>query len=398
MRRCDEVGALLIFDEVQCGMGRTGHPFAANLYGVTPDMITTAKALGNGFPCAALLMSPHVAAAVKLESLGTTFGGGPMACAVIEAVIDAIEREDLLRAGAARRGVHPQDVHRRARGGPPGCGFPHRACARRVPLKKFSRRCSSARFSRAPAGDPQVLRLLPPYVLDESHVDLLRAALAALPAMKRFVDLADFERDECSICSTLSRRLETQPEPQRARRQRSSAWCSSIRRLRTLASFQAGMARLGGSSFVITPGQGTWQLETRRGVSMSGAAAEHVREGIPVLASYCDALGIRAFADGQNLRARSRRSAFSAMASLVDKPLVNLESAMNHPCQALADWKTLDDIGVPATANSCCRGSIIRGALPLAVPAATVHMAAMRGMEVVVLRPEGFALPHRDHG
>ena len=55
--RCDETGALLIFDEVQCGMGRTGYPFAANLYGVTPDMITTAKALGAGFPCAALLMS-----------------------------------------------------------------------------------------------------------------------------------------------------------------------------------------------------------------------------------------------------------------------------------------------------------------------------------------------------
>ncbi len=60
--RCDQVGALLIFDEVQCGMGRIGEPFAANLYGIQPDMVTTAKALGNGFPCAALLMSPRVAA------------------------------------------------------------------------------------------------------------------------------------------------------------------------------------------------------------------------------------------------------------------------------------------------------------------------------------------------
>ena len=94
--RCDEVGALLIFDEVQCGMGRVGEPFAAKLYGVQPDMITTAKALGAGFPCAALLMSPRVSAAVKLDALGTTFGGGPMACAVIEAVIEAIESEQLL--------------------------------------------------------------------------------------------------------------------------------------------------------------------------------------------------------------------------------------------------------------------------------------------------------------
>src|ERR1700683_4490712 len=95
-RRCDETGALLIFDEVQCGIGRTGHPFAANLYDVMPDMITTAKALGNGFPCAALLMSAPVATALALDSLGTTFGGGPMASAVIEAVIDAIESEELL--------------------------------------------------------------------------------------------------------------------------------------------------------------------------------------------------------------------------------------------------------------------------------------------------------------
>ena len=95
-RRCDEVGALLIFDEVQCGVGRTGYPFAANMYGVMPDMITTAKALGNGFPCAALLANEKVSATLKLDLLGTTFGGGPMACAVMEAVIEAIESENLL--------------------------------------------------------------------------------------------------------------------------------------------------------------------------------------------------------------------------------------------------------------------------------------------------------------
>src|SRR3569833_3036585 len=95
-RRCDEVGAVLIFDEVQCGVGRTGYPFAANMYGVMPDMITTAKALGIGFPCAALLASEKVSATLKLDLLGTTFGGGPMACAVMEAVIEAIESEKLL--------------------------------------------------------------------------------------------------------------------------------------------------------------------------------------------------------------------------------------------------------------------------------------------------------------
>src|SRR6202030_173195 len=81
------------------------------------------------------------------------------------------------------------------------------------------------------------------------------------------------------------------------------------------------------------------------------------------------------------------------VAALTNKPLVNLESAVNHPCQALADWKTLDDLAVPRAARFVLCWAYHPRALPLAVPAAALHMAALRGMEVVVLRPEGFALP-----
>jgi N-acetylornithine carbamoyltransferase len=153
------------------------------------------------------------------------------------------------------------------------------------------------------------------------------------------------------------------------------------------------MARLGGTSFVITPGQGSWQLESRLGAVMNGAAAEHVREALTVLASYCDALGIRAFAEGHDLTHDLAETSFRAMAEVVPKPLINLESAMNHPCQSLADWKTMDDLGVPARAKFVLSWVTHPRALPLAVPAATVQMAAQRGMDVVVLRPEGFALP-----
>ena len=210
--------------------------------------------------------------------------------------------------------------------------------------------------------------------------------------MRRFLDLADFERDEVVALLELARRLERNPEPH-ALAGKILGLIFFNPSLRTLASFQSGMARLGGSSFVITPGQGTWQLETRLGAVMNGAAAEHVREGIPVLASYCDALGIRAFADGKDLRSDLAETVFKTMAELVDKPLVNLESAVNHPCQALADWKTMDDLGVPRGGRFVLSWVYHPRALPLAVPAAAVHMAAMRGMEVVVLRPEGFALP-----
>jgi N-acetylornithine carbamoyltransferase len=210
--------------------------------------------------------------------------------------------------------------------------------------------------------------------------------------MKRFLDLAHFSREEILALLELARRLEEHPEP-RALAGKILGLVFFNPSLRTLASFQVGMQRLGGSSFVITPGQGTWQLETRLGAIMNGAAAEHVREGIPVLASYCDALGIRAFADGKDLRVDLAETQFDAMAQLIDKPLINLESAMNHPCQALADWKTLDDLGVARNAKFVLSWVNHPRALPLAVPAATVQMAAMRGMEVIVLHPAGFALP-----
>ena len=210
--------------------------------------------------------------------------------------------------------------------------------------------------------------------------------------MKRFVDLAELPREEVPALLELAERLQREPEP-RALAGKILGLLFLNPSLRTLASFQAGMARLGGSSFVITPGQGTWQLETRPGVVMDGAAAEHAREGIPVLASYCDALGIRAFADGRDLAADLAETTFNALAALVDKPLINLESAVNHPCQALADWKTMDDLGVPRRGRLVLSWAYHPRPLPLAVPSAVLHMAALRGMEVVVLRPEGFALP-----
>ncbi|HEY4338481.1 MAG TPA: N-acetylornithine carbamoyltransferase [Steroidobacteraceae bacterium] len=210
--------------------------------------------------------------------------------------------------------------------------------------------------------------------------------------MKRFLDLADFAREDIVELLALAQRLQEHPEP-RALTGKILGLLFFNASLRTLASMQAGMARLGGSSFVITPGQGTYQMETKLGAVMNGAAAEHVREGLPVLASYCDVLGIRAFADGKNLEADLSESTFSAMAQLIDKPLINLESAMSHPCQALADWKTMDDVRVPRKGRFVLSWVWHPRALPLAVPATALHMAAMRGMDVTVLRPEGFALP-----
>src|SRR5690349_6317040 len=210
--------------------------------------------------------------------------------------------------------------------------------------------------------------------------------------MNRFLDLADFTREHVKNVLGLAGRLQQTPQPQvLAGKVLGRLFLNPS--LRTLASFQSAMMRLGGTAVVITPGQGTWQMETRAGAIMNGASAEHVREAVPVLASYCDAIGIRMFAEGRNLAADLAETGFRMMADLCDKPLVNMESAMNHPCQALADWYTMDELAVPDRGKFVLSWVNHPRALPLAVPAAAVHMAAMRGMEVVVLRPEGFALP-----
>lgn len=179
--RCDETCTLLVFDEVQCGVGRTGHPFAANLYGVVPDLLTTAKALGAGFPAGALLMAPQVAAHLKVGELGTTFGGGPLACAVIEAVIEAIEQEELLenvRRVSAR-------IRKRCVTGPvsgtQGEGFLI-GLKTRPPAAEVQKALLERDILTGTSSDPHVLRLLPAYTLGAEHVDLLASALSGLPA------------------------------------------------------------------------------------------------------------------------------------------------------------------------------------------------------------------------
>ena len=93
---CDQYKALLIMDEVQTGVGRTGKLYAYMHYGVTPDILTTAKSLGGGFPVGAMLTSTEIAQHLKVGTHGSTYGGNPLACAVAEAVIDTVNQPDVL--------------------------------------------------------------------------------------------------------------------------------------------------------------------------------------------------------------------------------------------------------------------------------------------------------------
>lgn len=211
--------------------------------------------------------------------------------------------------------------------------------------------------------------------------------------MKHFYDLTDLPRELISELLRLSERLRYSPEPH-ALAGRVMGIVQLSPSLRTTVSFEAAMTRLGGGTFLISPERTPHGLNSARGIAMDGSAAEHLSDVLPVLASYADVLGIRLFADLRDLDTDLSDAAYFNMASTVNKPLINLESAARHPCQSLADWKTLDESATPGKRDKLVLSWAYHpNALPLSRPISALHMAAMRGMEIVVLRPNGFALP-----
>src|SRR5207253_1846150 len=148
-------------------------------------------------------------------------------------------------------------------------------------------------------------------------------------------------------------------------------------------SFEAAMARLGGSTFLVSPDRTSHGLTSQHGIVMDGTAAEHLSDVLPVLASYADILGIRLFAELRDLDKDLSDTVYFNMASCVNKPLINLESAARHPCQSLADWKTLDESAPRGNRSKLVLSWAFHpNALSLSRPISTLYMAAMRGMEI----------------
>jgi acetylornithine/succinyldiaminopimelate/putrescine aminotransferase len=178
---CDERGIVLIYDEVQTGVGRTGDWFFAGSEAgahVVPDIITLAKALGSGIPVGACLVTESISATIKENDLGTTFGGGMMAMAAVNATIEAIENDGMLENVRTvetylrkRIGEVSQVVAVRGRGFLLGLEFNDKA----APIHKA---LLDGQIITGTSSDPQVLRLLPPLCLTTDHVDLFVEALS----------------------------------------------------------------------------------------------------------------------------------------------------------------------------------------------------------------------------
>jgi acetylornithine/succinyldiaminopimelate/putrescine aminotransferase len=175
-RVCDAHGAALIFDEVQCGVGRCGAFSAAEAVGVVPDVLTFAKGLASGLPIGAVVATPAITASIGIGDLGSTFGGGPVPCAAALATLDVIEREGLVenavRVGERlSRGARALGVRRvSGRGLLLGLHLDR-------PAAEVQRALFGRRIITGTASDPRVLRLLPPLSFSGDEADLLLAGL-----------------------------------------------------------------------------------------------------------------------------------------------------------------------------------------------------------------------------
>jgi acetylornithine aminotransferase/acetylornithine/N-succinyldiaminopimelate aminotransferase len=181
-RLTNQTGALLLADEIQSGLGRTGKWCAYQHYGILPDVTTLAKPLGGGIPIGAMLCTEEAARAFTPGMHGTTFGGGPLACAVAIAVIDTIRRDNLLehiqRMGEyfldqfqSLAATHSVITEVRGKGLMLGIELSNAELAKQVAAQMLERRILINRTSET------VLRFLPPYILERSHIDLSIQAL-----------------------------------------------------------------------------------------------------------------------------------------------------------------------------------------------------------------------------
>jgi ornithine carbamoyltransferase len=173
----------------------------------------------------------------------------------------------------------------------------------------------------------------------------------------------------------------------------SLAFCFMNPSLRTQVSFSVATHQLGGHPVTLSlGGSGTWGMESVEGVVMDGSAAEHLKEAVPVLGRFCAGLGLRSFPAGVSWEEDKKELPLAAFRKYSTVPVVNMESASGHPCQALADLMTIRERMDPKKKNFLLSWAPHVKALPMAVPNSAVEIAAMAGMNVTIARPEGYDL------
>jgi len=162
--------------------------------------------------------------------------------------------------------------------------------------------------------------------------------------------------------------------------------------LRTRASMQVGIYELGGNPVILEPGGTSWTLEHREGVVMDGNKTEHLKEFVCVLERYVSAIGVRTFAELKNWEVERTDPILNAFAKYSSVPIINLESAMHHPCQAMADMMTVREKLGPERKKVLLTWAWHPKALPMAVPNSFALAAAQFGHDLRIAHPKGYEL------
>lgn len=209
---------------------------------------------------------------------------------------------------------------------------------------------------------------------------------------RNFLTTAEWSRDELEDLLEAAARFKSGELRQRPLDGRSIGLVFFNPSLRTRASMQVGAFELGGQAVVLEPGSTSWTLEHRDGVVMDGDKTEHVAEFVRVLGRYCALLGVRTFAALKDWETERRDPVLQAFARYSEVPVINLESAMHHPCQALADMMTVREKLGARPKNVTLTWAWHPKPLPMAVPNSFALAAAQMGHNLTIAHPAGYEL------
>jgi len=207
-----------------------------------------------------------------------------------------------------------------------------------------------------------------------------------------FLKTSDFGRDELESLVESAIRLKTGVSSSKPLGGRSVGLVFFNPSLRTRASMQVGIFDLGGNPIVLEPGNTSWTLEHREGVVMDGAKTEHLAEFVRVLERYVSMIGVRTFADLRDWGLERTDPVLGAFAKYATVPIVNLESAMHHPCQAMADMMTIREKLGSRKKRVLLTWAWHPKPLPMAVPNSFALAAAQFGHDLRIAHPAGYEL------
>lgn len=213
--------------------------------------------------------------------------------------------------------------------------------------------------------------------------------------MTNYLNTADFSRDELEHFIASAMTLKFGDRSEKPLDGKSVALVFFNPSLRTRASMQVGIYELGGNAVILEPGGTSWTLEHRDGVVMDGNKTEHLAEFVRVLERYVSAIGVRTFAELKDWETERTDPILNAFKKYASVPIINLESAMHHPCQSMADMMTIRETLGPAKKKVLLTWAWHPKPLPMAVPNSFALAAAQFGHDLRIAHPKGYELDEK---